>query len=407
MKTFGFVALGVVVGAGLMFVAAPYLPKGAPEDPHAGHDHGAPAEEKEPPVQENEVELTAATATRIGLTVEQVELRTVSSLIRATGTIASNADLMSHVTPRIRGRVDTVQATLGQKVRKGDVLAVLDSVDLGVARAALLKAKAMLSAAQANFEREDRLLKKEATTEPDYLTAKAAHLMAEAEFRSSRETLLLYGLSAKEVDSLSWDHAEPIGKFPICAGIDGTIVEKHITVGEVIDTTDRIFTISDLSRVWLLVDVFRRDLAQIRIGQRVDVVLEGQGGRCEGRIVYIADAVRADTRTVEARVELVNDAHTLRPGSFASVSIEAGDPKAAVTAVSPEALQTMGETTFVFKKLEKADHYERVPVTVGRRSGPWVEILGGLAPGEEIVTQGSFILKSEMLRAQMGHGHEH
>jgi len=406
MKKVIYPALWILVGGLAVFLlyASGLIGGHGHEDKHQHEEHEKKPEHKE---AEGEVELSPEAVKTAGIEFAKVEKRPLGETLVLPGTITANQDRLAHVTPRIRGRVEKIGALLGQEVKRGDQLAALDSVDLGNARAAFMKARASRDATKTNFQREDRLLKREATTEPEYLTAKAAYETAEAEFRAARETLLLYGLQAKEIDALSWDHEQPIGYFPIVAPFDGTIIDKHITIGEVVDTGNNLFTIADLSTVWLLLDLPQKDLGKIKVGQMVEGRVQGSGDRLEGRVTYVPDTVRLETRTIEVRAAVENPDRKMKPGMFISATLHptGGD---AVLTVPGAAVQRLGETTVVFVRSKKEEnHFERIPVTLGRRVADRFILVAGLKDGDEVIGEGSFILKSEFLRSEMAHDHSH
>ena len=396
MKPLAALLLGAALGAAAM-LGTYFATRGAPPTP--GHKEHAPHEEHEP---SDEVDLSAEAMEAAAVAFGRVERRAFDDAVPATGSITTNAERLAHVTPTIRGRVETIGARLGQQVKKGDTLALLNSVDLGAAAAMYLKAKVAHAAAHANFEREERLKAKEATTEPDYLAAKAADQTAEAEFRAARETLILYGLAGAQVDALTWEREESLSRFPILAPFDGTIVEMHLTMGEMVDTGDRIFTIADLSTVWVVLDVSPRDAARVRPGRRAEVRAEGLAEPVVGTVTYAGDLVRIETRTVQVWATVENPHRKLKPGAFVTATI--GGEEGSALVVPSEAVQTIGETPVVFIRSGERT-FRRTPVTAGRKRGGWQEILAGVKPGEEVATTGSFILKSEFLRNLMEHSH--
>lgn len=406
MKRFVMPVVWILAGALAMFLCYSFDLLGG----HAHeeeHKHESPKEEGGHGEAEGEVELSPEAVKAAGIVLTKVEKRSVDGTLSLPGTITANQDRLAHVTPRIRGRVEKIGAFAGQDVKRGDQLAALDSVDLGIARAAFMKARAARDSSKTNFQREDRLIKKEATTEPEFLNAKAAYETAEAEFKAARETLLLYGLKAPEIDALAWDREEPIGYFPIVAPFDGTIVDKHITIGEVVDTGNNLFTIADLSTVWLILELPQKDLAGVRVGQEVEGSLQGGGPGIEGKVTYVADTLRTETRTVEVRVEVANPDRRVKPGMFVSAALRTngGDP---VLTVPAGAVQRIEEASIVFTRSKKEEnHFQKIPVTLGRRVGDRYVVIAGLKDGDEVVSSGSFILKSELLRAQMGHDHSH
>lgn len=402
MNRLGLILIGAAAGAALMIAPALFFGRAkTAAGGHEGHDHGAHEEEghEEPG---DEVSLTPGALRAAGVAVAKAEKRAMDAPIHAIGAIATNNEKVAHVTPRIRGRVEKIAATLGKHVCRGDELAVLDSIELGAASATYLKSKVAHEAAHANFEREERLRAKEATTEPDYLAAKAADRTAEAELKGARETLLLLGLTSAQIDALSWDQKESMSLFPILAPFDGTIIEMHITLGEMIDTADRIFTIADLKTLWAILDVSPKDAVRIKADQRADLRLEGLPEIVPAAIKYVGDLVRTDTRTTQIWCTVDNSAGRLKPGMFVTASIP-GEGRKSI-AVPADAVQTIGETAVVFVRVEEGK-FKKTPVTLGRKAGDWQEILGGLKLDDEVATAGSFVLKSEFLRGLMEHSH--
>jgi cobalt-zinc-cadmium efflux system membrane fusion protein len=393
--------IGAAIGAALMIAPAFLFGRAKAAGGHAGHDHGGHDEEggEEPG---DEVSLTPGALRAAGIAVVKAEKRAMDAPVHAIGAVATNNEKVAHVTPRIRGRVEKIAGTLGKQVCRGDELAVLDSVELGAASATYLKSKVAHEAAHANFEREERLRAKEATTEPDYLAAKAADRTAEAELKGARETLLLHGLTPAQIDALSWTQQNSMSVFPIVAPFDGTIIEMHITLGEMIDTADRIFTIADLKTLWVILDVSPKDAVRLKAGQRADLRLEGLPEVVPAAITYVGDLVRTDTRTTQIWCTVDNAAGRLKPGMFVTASI-AGEGRKSI-AVPADAVQTIGETTVVFVRVDEG-RFKKTPVTLGRKAGDWQEILAGVKADDDVATAGSFVLKSEFLRGLMEHSH--
>ncbi len=329
--------------------------------------------------------------------------------IEATGTIEANQYRVAHVSPRISGKAIAVSAALGDAVAEGDVLAVLDSLELGERKAAFLQARANLEVARRDHEREKRLLAQHISSEKEYLAAKGAFERAEAAFRAAREALHLVGLGREEIDSLRWesDAAEPFSHFPLNAPFAGTIIARHITVGELVEPSDTPFTVADLSTVWALLDIYEKDLARIRTGAAATVVPNAfPDERFRGTVTYLSDTVDPSTRTLEARVEVANPDGRLRPGMFVRATI--GTPAASAPGavlVPRDALQRVAGRPVVFVE-ERPGVYRERPVVLGATGRERAEIRGGLAPGERVVASGSFYLKSERLGEELG-GHEH
>ncbi len=360
---------------------------------------------------EGVVELTSVKATAAKIETVIVALAGLPAQLATTGQVDFNQDRLAHVSPRIPGRVHEARARLGQKVRRGEVLAMLDSIELGRAKAEYLQAKAREQLTRENFEREESLYADRISSEKEMLVAKAAHIEAEAELRSTEETLHLYGLSENEVASVTYENPGR-SLYPIRAPLSGKIVEKHVTVGELVTPERNLFSLADLSEVWVWIDIYERDLQQVHIDDDVDVRVDAYPEReFSGTVSYLSDRVDLDTRRVRARIDVANPEERLRPGMFAQVELtdphEGGGGTLEPVLVVPEAaLQRDGDATIVFVDLGEG-RYERREVETGRKSGSSVEVIEGLAPGETIVSGGAFFLKSELAKDELGEGHGH
>ena len=184
------------------------------------------------------------------------------------------------------------------------------------------------------------------------------------------------------------------------APIDGQVIERHGTVGEAVDETKELYTISDLKSVWGIAEVKEKDIAAVRVGQQATLrVLAYPKGAFTGKVVLIGHEVEEKTRTLEARIEVDNASGKLKPGMFADVEIVTSVLEN-ILVIPDNALQTLGDQQIVF--IANSPEFARRIVRVGRESGGQVEILEGVTEGERVVTRGSFILKSELLKAELG-----
>ncbi len=380
------------------------------EGSHGGeaHDEGNDGHDDE---EKNIVTLNPDAAARIQIRTATVEERTLSGVIRTTGRVDFDQDLLAHVSPRVAGRIHRVFATLGDKVKAGQTLAIIDSIQLGRAKSHFLRAKAQLELARATLDREEKLFEDHITSEQSVLEARAALQRALAEYRTTRQELKLLGLSDAEIDSVNYDDPES-AMFPLVTPISGTVIEKHVSLGEVVSPERNLYTIADLSRLWIWIDVYERDLERVHLEDDVVVEVTAYPGRIfEGKVAYIRDEIDQDTRTARARIDVANPERLLRAGMFAKVTVT--DPHGArggrmkpTLVVPSEALQRDGERYVAFVPLGE-NRYERRIVTPGRQAGAYTEVLSGLSAGEPVVVEGTFYLKSEVARHQMGGGHSH
>ena len=383
---------------------------GQGDAPREGGEHGGEHAHEEGHGHEDEghIELTPEALETISLKTAAAEKRPVGGEIKTTAVIEPDKTRIAHVSPRIPGRVSTVNAFLGDKVTKGEVLAELDSIELGQAKAEYLKAKADLEVARANFSREERLYGREITSEKEFLDARGEFLRAEAALNTSRETLRLLGLSESDVKAISWtERKSPPSLFPLKAPFDGTIIEQHTVLGELVAPENNAYTIADLTHLWIQLDVYEKDLRHVGKGKPVDVMVDAYPGeKFTGEVTYVSDVLDESTRTARARVEIGNEDGRLKPGMFASALISIpGEGGEALTVPSSAVQQVRGKPTVFVREGEGV--FEAREITAGRDSGEYVEVLSGVSPGDEVVTEGGFYLKSLMLKDEMGEGHAH
>ena len=358
------------------------------------------------------VELTPEAASRAEIRTAAVESRAFGAELETTGQVDFDRNRLAHVSPRIEGRVHRVQARLGQRVKAGQPMAQLDSIELGKTKAEYLRAQARLDLARENLEREEKLYVDRITSEQEVIEARSAFRQATVDLATTGETLRLVGLGQEEVEALHYDDPQA-SLYTVRAPFDGQVVEKHVTIGELVTPDRNIFTVADLDRVWIWIDVYERDLRGVHLEDQAEVEVDAYPGALfRGLVSYLSAQVDTDTRTVRARIDVPNPEEKLRPGMFARVRLF--DPHGAQgrlettksLVVPGDAVQRDGDESIVFVPTGPLT-FERREVRTGRKAGGLVEILGGLEAGEQVVVAGAFLLKSEALKESMGAGHEH
>ncbi len=388
-------ALGALLLAGCRQRSSP--PEEHRDEPDEHHDAHR---------EEGVVELSSEAVARIGLLTVPVSLRPLAGRQATTGKVGFDETRLAHVGARIPGRLVRVAAELGDRLDEGTVLAVVDSVELGQARADYLRARARYEVAERRFERQRSLHAERVVPEADVLDAEAVAREAAADLAASRETLALLGLAEGEIEKLSWGDASA-SWVAVRAPFAGWVVAKEATRGELVTPDKTLFTVADLGQVWLWVDVYERQLRDVRLGARVEARFDAWPGETfSGELAYLADELDPASRTVRARVDLPNPERRLKPGMFARVLLsgDIGDVPP-VLAVPREAVQRQAEAAVVFVQTGER-RFERRPVELGQTTDEWAEILSGLAAGEEVVTEGAFLLKSQASADQLG-GHHH
>jgi cobalt-zinc-cadmium efflux system membrane fusion protein len=308
-------------------------------------------------------------------------------------TIQANENELAEVTTLVGGRVVDVSVDFGEDVGKGAVLAQLHSTDLGLVEAAYLKGQAKLHEANLAYKRATDLLEHKAISQADFLRREAEMKSARAEAREAGHRLELLGVSAREM--LRLDREQTIrSDVAIRAPFAGRIISRNVTRGEIVDQHKRLFTIADLSEVWAVGSVPERDVQFIRKDQHVEVVAAAYPHAIfPGRITYIGDVLDPATRSMRLRVTVPNPDKVLKPEMFALVLVY-GAPTPDVVTVPLVAVQSSGTGPIVFVR-RNDDRFEPRAVTVGEESGEVIAILDGLKDGEQVVTKGAFVLKSE------------
>ncbi|MDF0665703.1 MAG: efflux RND transporter periplasmic adaptor subunit [Nitrospira sp.] len=320
------------------------------------------------------------------------------------GTIAPNQHALAEVTTLVRGRVTEVYADLGQQVKGGDLLALLYSGELGIAQSAYLKAAARLYVAEQSYERAKMLLTEKVIGLAESQRRKGEMLSIRAEKREARDRLELYGMSEKQIRQLDGDHS--IRSFvPIVAPFDGRVIGRNLTKGEVVETTEKLFVVADLSEVWVLANIPEKDIPYISAGptpenQRVEVLVNAYPNQVfHGEITYVGDVLDVATRTMNLRLELPNPDKKLKPEMFATIRVYS-EPEPNVLVVAEASVQRDRERKFVFVQREPSV-FEVRDVKLGDSNGHEVKVLDGLREGESVVTKGAFVLKSELLGEQV------
>ena len=382
---------------------------GEPDHAEAGHDEeneeGHGEHEDEGHEEAGAVQLSPEVMQEFGIKVSSAQTGAIRLNWSLPGEIIFNPDRVAHVAPRVSGVVGEVYKGVGDPVRQGEVLAVLDSRDFAQAKSDYLAALSQLKLAEATFEREQSLWQQKIVPESDFLAARQEQEAARVEQRLAARGLLGLGLSAGEVAILPERSEEALTRYELVAPIGGIIVERHATEGEVLneDPAEPPFIVADLSQVWVQLTVYPKDLTAVQPGQEV-VIKAGDGLKTTGTIAYISPSLSESTRTATARVVLNNTDGRWRPGLFVTGLVQT-DALHGEVVIPKAALQTMEDKTVVF--VQTPEGFEPRPVELGRSDQSQAQVLAGLKPGDEYVSAGAFTLKAELSKADFGDGHGH
>ena len=357
-----------------------------------------------PSVDKSLVRLTTEEIKSAGIIVQPVtrsEFRTIRDF---PGTVEPNEHALAEITTLVRGRVIDVYADLGREVKGGTLLALLYSSELGMAQSAYLKATAKLNVAERAFRRAELLLKEKVIGVAELQRREGEMLSLRAELREARDRLLILGLTDEDLRNLDRNHTIR-SHVPVVAPFDGRIIARNLTKGEVVETTEKLFVVADLTDVWVTAVIPEKDIPYIRpdqtgTGQSVEVHVAAYPGQAfQGRITYVGDVLDPATRTMRLRLELPNPERKLKPAMYATVRVYS-EPEANALLIPESAVQRDRDRQFVFVEREPAI-FEARDVKLGSSNGREIKVLDGLLEGESIVTNGAFVLKSELLGEQM------
>lgn len=312
----------------------------------------------------------------------------LSPVVTVTGTVSFDPQLVAAIGARIPGRVSRVAKFPGDLVKAGEIVAELESAELGHAQAALLSARAHAEAAVANEKREAHLAEQHVSSQRDAELARATASAAKAEVFAAEQKLRAIGGSP----------AAEVGILQLTSPIAGKVVELHISRGQSVEPTLTALRVADLSRVWIDLAVFERELGHLRTGDPVDISPQTNADMVvNGKIAHIGDIIDLDTRSAAVRVVVENTDESLRPGQSVIAKIHTVRTTTPAPMVPLEALTSIDGKSTVFVAHDETSVEPRT-VTLGARDAANVLITAGLQPGERVVVSGVFALKAEIFR---------
>ncbi|MBN9120550.1 MAG: efflux RND transporter periplasmic adaptor subunit [Planctomycetes bacterium] len=376
---------------------------------------------------------SAGVAERMGLRIELAESRSLAAAVTAPAELRYDETRLARLSSRVPGTVVRVGKQVGEEVRKGEVLALIDAVAVGKAKADLLEALAQLDLAEKQAASSEEAAKKGAVSGIQAERDAAAARQAKTRVLAAQQALGNLGLAvdAEELRKLTLarqserlrqigltpDYVRAIGPvtsgnlIPVVAPLDGRLVERDVVAGEVIDPAKVLFLVADVSRIWVMADVRNEDADRVAVGQRLTFTADGHPGESlVGAVAWTSTAIDPRTRTLRIRAEVANPAAHWRARTFGTARVTLRADERPTTVVSPDSVQREGDCRYVFVRLDETT-FEARAVRLGvrgevagpdGRKKPRVEVLDGVRPGERVVTTGSFVLKAELLKDRFG-----
>lgn len=340
------------------------------------------------------LQLTSEEAQIIDLKVEPVRMRRMDSLILATGKAKANENKVAIVGPLFSGRIKSIHVNVGDLVQKGSKLVILESVYVAEAKSEFYKTYASMELAKINYERQQRLFKENIASQKNLAASEADYKIALANLNAAEKNLHTLGFNEEDVEKLATSH-EISPTIYLSAPIRGRVVKREAVVGAMVDQSNDLFTIMDLSTLWICADIYEKDLSLIKIGGNVEVTVPSYPREVfMGKVTFISDLFNEETRTITVRTEVANKDSKLKVGMFANIKIYTTAAKEALV-VPVRAILDVGEEKIVF--VREGNAFCLKIVEAGNTLDNFTEILSGLKEGEEVVLEGNSQLLSELI----------
>lgn len=352
--------------------------------------------------EDNIVHLSSEQIKDLGIKTRLAGPGELSVTISTRGKIILHPDRLAHILPKISGIAKEARKNIGDRVKEGEVLAILESREMADIKANYLAAKEKANLALSILDREKRLHEKKISAEQDYLNAKSAYAEAKINVHLSEQKLHAFGIENEEIKELSKEHNPDLRLYDIRSPMDGVVIARHINKGEFIENTTTIYEIADLSIIWIEIGIYPKDLIRVKEGQIVDISLAVDEKIAQAKIIYLSPIIQDETITAKAVAELSNPDGNWRPGSFVKVNIATENIFAPLT-ISKEGIQEIEGREFVFVRIPEG--FEKRQVQVGVSDTTNIEILSGLNPGEEYASSKTFLLKADLNKKEAEHEH--
>jgi len=333
----------------------------------------------------------------------QLKLATVTSqpvaeTLRVAGRIDFDEQRLARIGATITGRVTEIDAVLGQTVKKGDVLARLNSSELSTQQLAYLKARAVLELNRRNAERAKALFEADVIAAAELQRRQSEYQISVAETRAAADQLQLLGVTPAAIERLG-KHGAVNSLTPVVATLSGVVVERKLAQGQVVQPADALFVVADLSNLWAVAQVPEQQVSQVKAGQSVSIEVPALGNeKLLGKLVYVGQTIDPETRTVLVRTALDNSDGRLKPAMLASMLIEAKPADRLVIPASAVVRENDMDHVFV---AEEAGAFRLVKVKLGVEQGGQRVVLSGLKGQERVVVDGAFHLNNERNRKEM------
>ncbi|MDP1836078.1 MAG: efflux RND transporter periplasmic adaptor subunit [Chlamydiales bacterium] len=352
--------------------------------------------------EDNLIAMSTDQMSMLDIKLQEAQPGTLSIVVSTRGKITLQPDQLAHILPKVSGVAKEARKNVGDEVKQGDILAIIESREMAEIKANFLASVEREKLAKSLLDREKNLFEKQISAKQDYLSAKSAYQEAKINVQLGAQKLQAFGIDETEIKTLSDQEQPNLRLYEVRAPIDGVIISRHITKGEFVEDTTTIYEVANLSKVWVQIGIYPKDILKVKKGQTVSVKLPVSGKETEAKIIYVSPIVEDETITSEAVAEIANPNRDWLPGTFVQVSIDTENIEASIV-IPKDSIQEIDGESVVFVKTPEG--FQKRAVTVGRTDNENAEILAGLNLGEEFAVTNTFLLKAELGKGEAEHSH--
>jgi len=345
-----------------------------------------------------EIPITATPALLQRLKVDALTPSELRDSLRLPARVELDEQRVARIGASVTGRITEIRAFLGKRVRKGEVLALLNSTELGLAQSEYLKASSQVNLRRLAVQRAQRLLENDVIAAAELQERSGVLNEAEVDLRAAADRLRVLGMSESDLKRL--DRERKIWSYsPVTASLDGVVIERSVTVGQVVQPSDSLYTVADLSHVWLVAELPEQQAQWARVGEEAEAEVPALPGQIlRGKLIYVADMVDPETRTITVRMDIPNPDFMLKPEMLATLLIH--KQGAHILALPDSAIVRDNDQDHVFVEVAP-QRFGLRRVRLGDPEENRYPVLSGLQPGERVVVEGAFHLNNERLRKEL------
>lgn len=365
----------------------------------ADHDHDEKDHE-----EAGDVAMSPAQVEAARIDIGAASSGELAQKLAAPGVVMVDQDRVARIPAKVAGSVTQLRKKLGDSVEKGEIVAILNSREVADAKSEILSASVAFDLQKTLFDRTQILWDKKIATEQAWLQARATYVAAELRFTLARQKLVSLGFDSRTIAALKPGEATDLRQYPVQSPMAGRVIERKVDVGAAVGANNdpsELYTVADLSSLWVDLSVPMADLDKVREGQTVTITAPG-GREARGRIVFIGPVLNQETRAARVLASIPNPDLAWRPGAYVAAKIDL-TPGSAAVLVPRSAIQTIEGKPAVFVRTEKG--FERRSVKLGKADGERVEVVDGLTHGEKIAATNTFLLKAELGKSEASHDH--